>query len=339
MLVHDDKYSKAMSELLSDAQDVSMAVAFWGAGSETIFKNYKGKPPRIICNLALGGTNPKAIRELKKKWKGAEIRQLDNLHAKLVLTGSGMIVGSANISSNGLGLEDGETAGFRELGIVSKDAKQLEAAHTWFAKLWKASDEIEESHLIDAQRAWEERRSARPWKTRSRSLLDMPSSEFQQREIYFVIYRNLLSKSAENRLEEEKSKLANISHPQYGNTLDAYEGWRHDELPKDPDAVIIPIHWIADDKVKIFPVQHPCKGLGDGPRSPDEGDRVDFVTNEQGPGALRLPFSFPNNGKRWKMEILSWLKFLKKRARNSKEAPKFCIPVHEFLEWREKQPG
>ena len=136
MLIHDNQYLETLRNLLNEADEVSMAVAFWGEGSESIFKDYKGDPPRIICNLKLGGTNPKAIRKLKEKWENAKIRQHDDLHAKLVLTESQMIVGSANISSNGLGLEDGKEAGLRELGIRSRNARQLGAARKWFDQLW-----------------------------------------------------------------------------------------------------------------------------------------------------------------------------------------------------------
>lgn len=332
MLLYDDKYTATLRDLFRNAREVSMAIAFWGEGGNLIFDDCKKTPVRIICNLALGGTNPKVIQELKKR-KNTEVRQLDNLHAKLVLTDNHMIVGSANISSNGLGLEAGEAARFRELGLLSQDAKQLKSARDWFKDLWQASQEITESHLRNAQKTWESRRNARPWAagSGSRNLIDMPASELRKRKIYFAIFRAWLSEQAAARLEEENKKLANSSHPEHGKTLDAYEGW-DEKLPKDPDAVVIPIYWGKRGGIKIYPAQRPF------PELRDDRTSLDFTIKVKDTNTLGLPFSLPpGDDKGWQEEIRNWLEAIKNKGTNAERA---CKPVYEFLKWREEQlPG
>lgn len=55
MLLHDKSYLSAIHELLGKADSACVAVAFWGEGSESIFKKWQGKSLRILCNLSMGG--------------------------------------------------------------------------------------------------------------------------------------------------------------------------------------------------------------------------------------------------------------------------------------------
>ena len=79
---------------------VSCAVAFWGYGSESIFKDQNSQNVRVICNLRMGGTNPFAIIALQKK--GVAVRHLDALHAKVYIGNENAVITSANASKNGL---------------------------------------------------------------------------------------------------------------------------------------------------------------------------------------------------------------------------------------------
>ena len=348
MLIHDHQYLQKLRTLLKDAQEASVAVAFWGEGSESLFEGWNGKPLRILCNLELGGTNPRVIRDFMAL-KNAEIRQLDNLHAKLVLTDTAMIVGSANMSSNGLGLEAGEAKGFRELGILSQDAGQLMAARAWFEDLWEDSAPINESDLDKAQKAWEKRRNARPWTSDSGStnLLDHPApyEALQGREIYFVIWQKHLSPEASARLKKENESLKNENKKKAGSGaksddgLDAYEGWGYDELPKDPKAVIIPIYWGERGAINIDGAQRPYPERGDGPQCVGNGDRVDFTIKVKDTSTLGLPFSLPSNDERWHNKIRKWLKVMIDGSGSAGEPPKKCIPVSDFLDWHKHQDG
>ena len=330
MLIHDNQYLKALQKLLDEADEISMAVAFWGAGSTSIFEGHDGKPLRIICNLALGGTNPAVICELQDR-ENTEVRQLDNLHAKLVLTKKAMIVGSANISRNGLGSKD-KAAKLRELGIVSQDVEQLRAARALFDDLWKnESRKIYGPDLRAAQTAWEGRRDKRPYSVtpESGSLLDMPSSELKDRKIYFVIFRSWLSDEGEERRKEENNSLTDSDHPEHGGMLDAYEEWGDDEFPRDSDALIIPIYWGKRGKIEIYPAQRPL------PDRRDDGMSLDFTIEVKDDSRLKLPFSLLlSNDEEWQDEIRDWLESYE--ASETGEPPTFCKPVYEFLKWREK---
>ena len=132
---------------------IRAAVAFWGGGSENWVTS---SGARIICNLAMGGTNPKAIRKLRDR---CEVLQSDTLHAKVYVGSKEAIVTSANASANGLGLEGVEQSGWIEAGTTTSDVGQV---GDWFEKVWNDARVISDKDLADAEIAWAARRSARP---------------------------------------------------------------------------------------------------------------------------------------------------------------------------------
>lgn len=118
------------------------AVAFWGSGAEQLFLGPPDRDLRIICNLAMGGTNPYVIQRLLEA--GVEVRQCDALHAKVYIGTTDAVITSANASTNGLGL--GAEAGWIETGCIIP----AKAAVPWFEGLWDRSDEIEVPADINA---------------------------------------------------------------------------------------------------------------------------------------------------------------------------------------------
>ena len=144
----------AIEEVLAEPNG-SFAVAFWGAGAAGKLHQGGQGEFRAICNLASGGTNPFEIRKLNRK----NIRQSDTLHAKVYIGSQNVIVGSANISANGLGFEGIEQARWTEAGTLAHDTA---AALEWFDKLWNEAREIMESDLKEAEKVWNRRQKARP---------------------------------------------------------------------------------------------------------------------------------------------------------------------------------
>lgn len=140
----------AITDLLREP-GLRCAVAFWGEGSQ----NLVGAGAKIICNLKAGGTNPFALRRLAK----ADIRQSDRLHAKVYIGKTRAIIGSANASANGLGLEGAEQSAWIEAGIETAD---LGGVIRWFQSLWDDSSEISEADWRAAQEAWIFRQGAKP---------------------------------------------------------------------------------------------------------------------------------------------------------------------------------
>lgn len=127
MFISSSEYEKALRTVVEESSEISVAVAFWGQGAELLLR---AEPPRkmnLICNLRSGATNPETIAILCET-DGVNVRQHDRLHAKVILSQSSMLIGSANLSSNGINLEGEEINGWEEAGILSQDAAQISAA-------------------------------------------------------------------------------------------------------------------------------------------------------------------------------------------------------------------
>jgi hypothetical protein len=137
--------------------NVRCAVAFWGAGAEDLI----GDPATasIICNLSLGGTNPRVIRRLIAR--GAAVRQLGSLHAKVYFGAETAVVTSANASANGLALEGPEQAHWSEAGVEIAHEAAGDVGR-WFDDVWRQSVEISPEDLERAALLWRARRRRKP---------------------------------------------------------------------------------------------------------------------------------------------------------------------------------
>ncbi|MGT2505596.1 phospholipase D family protein [Cupriavidus basilensis] len=124
-----------------------IAVAFWGDSAQTVIA--EGRLYRIICNLTQGGTNPAVVKALRAM-PNVEIRHLSSLHAKVVIADKKAIVGSANFSTDGLGLDGVCESGWVEAAAVL-DAVAVE---DWFDIHWRAASEVSDEALANAERAW-----------------------------------------------------------------------------------------------------------------------------------------------------------------------------------------
>ena len=139
--------STAIRDILAE-DGFSCAVAFWGRGCETWVR---GKRGRVIANLSMGGTNPHALRSVT-----ADLRQLDDLHAKVFIGSRWAVVASANVSANGLGLEGSESSGWLEAGVKLPVSEELTG---WFKKTWERAGEITTRDWNDAIATWGKRRA------------------------------------------------------------------------------------------------------------------------------------------------------------------------------------
>lgn len=144
-----------LAAALRDATDARLAVAFWGEGAADALGIHGGNGfrLRIVCNLRSGGTNPGEIRTLRDR--GAEVRQLDDLHAKLGVIDDLSFLGSSNMSTNGLGAE-GREARWREANVLYDNARP--EILNMFDHFWQNAREIGEADLQAAAKAWAVRR-------------------------------------------------------------------------------------------------------------------------------------------------------------------------------------
>lgn len=154
-LLSGEKLREAIVRV-SGGGNVSCAVAFWGRGASNLIGPLQHRTVRLVCNLSTGGTNPDAIKELIDL--GAEVRQIDRLHAKVYIGDRRAVVTSANASINGLGLEGNDLAGWIETGVEVP----AEDALPWFDGIWTQGRPILDQDIIDARRNFRERAIMRP---------------------------------------------------------------------------------------------------------------------------------------------------------------------------------
>lgn len=101
--VNGHELSLQLAVALKNAKTVRLAVAFWGRGAADKLGLQDNSVVRtqVVCNLVSGGTNPNEIRTLLSR--GVDVKQLDDLHAKLGVIDDLSFLGSSNMSTNGLG--------------------------------------------------------------------------------------------------------------------------------------------------------------------------------------------------------------------------------------------
>lgn len=151
-LDHNKVRSAVQTVIAGD--DVRCAVAFWGDGALKALFGTKARASkaRIICDLSMGGTNPKELKLLGAP-RNARLKHLKGLHAKLYLSSVGMVVTSANASNQGMGFVVPAT--LTECGTLhGPDSAAFRKAAKWFETIWREADEVDPKSLAAARAAW-----------------------------------------------------------------------------------------------------------------------------------------------------------------------------------------
>jgi hypothetical protein len=260
MLLNKKNYLDSIENLIRNSTELSIAVAFWGVGAEELLSNKSPEKTRIICNLSMGGTNPEIIENLIKM--GFKVHQLNTLHAKIVISSNEVIIGSANISTNGLSLSADEISGWDEIGISSKDLNLIKQSHIVFSDLWEKSQEITNHDLNEAQRIWNKRRSQRPIKASEKSFFERDLTELKDRNIRILIWRNQATERANAEFKEYKQsdELKNLNTKK----IDFFQNL--DRLPKETS--IISVYFGRRGSIKVSASFRRCPELDftfDGP--------------------------------------------------------------------------
>lgn len=237
------EYLAAVRDAISSAKNIDAAVAFWGAGSEALFSE-SSVPVRIVCNLLSGGTNPSPIRSLRDI-DTVQIHHSSSLHAKVLLTDTVAIIGSANFSTNGLHYEGDELAGWLEAGILTDDRDVLEKVAGWFSTLWNSSFPIEESDLLAASTAWERSRTNRAAGPTTKSFDQLKKSDLLGRPVHLVLWRIKPSESGEQDfgIVQKEAAVNGLNTKE----LDFYEDWP--SLPTD--AYLIDVNIGPKGSIKV----------------------------------------------------------------------------------------
>ena len=169
MFLHEDHLTKAILHLLTTEPTLRIATAFIGTGASR-FIGSQCTDAKIVCNLSMGSTNPQEIVTLIQRFGKSNVRQVNNLHAKLYIGSEYAIVGSANMSHNGLGFQP---TALREAGYrFPLEPSNRHSSLDWFDQLWAEAREITEKDLKNAEEKWKRRDKNRDgeWNFDSRNI-------------------------------------------------------------------------------------------------------------------------------------------------------------------------
>lgn len=220
----------AIKHLLG-GNEVRCAVAFWGAGAEALLDRATGAQPRIICDVTLGGTSPKALRALGAPGND-HLRHIPSLHAKVYISDRGAIVGSANASRNGLGLD-----GFpvlMEAGVrLAPGSEAFHQAVSWFDTRWNASETVDAAALDLATKRFRPGRAPGSRPVRSGSLLDLIAADPDRFSDVSIVLAESSSTQAER---DQVRKAVRDANPEEIKAIDAlpnngmFIGWKQRDL-------------------------------------------------------------------------------------------------------------
>lgn len=133
-LLREYEVAAAFRKAMRASDQAIIAVPFWGNGAVKTLGLNVGAPVRIICNLDHPGCNPWVIEKLLDL--KIRVRTNRRLHAKIYATSDVAIVGSSNVSSNGLTAEGEEAKGWIEANVMSRDRNLVDAVGGLFETLW-----------------------------------------------------------------------------------------------------------------------------------------------------------------------------------------------------------
>lgn len=154
--VAEANLSEAIREVCK-GKDIKIACAFWGLGAARALGLKGKKNAQIICDVSMGGTNPKELRELGAP-DNPNLKVMPGLHAKVYLSSRGGVVCSANASNNGVGFLDNGGA-LTEAGIrVAHASPEWKSAEKWFVGTFRSSKQVSDCELTLAEDFWSRRR-------------------------------------------------------------------------------------------------------------------------------------------------------------------------------------
>ena len=226
------------------------AVAFWGNGAESLFGTANAQP-RIFCDITMGGTSAGALRALGAP-HNENLRHVRGLHSKVYLSERGAVIGSANASQNGIGLE--RPALLTESGVsIPANCDAFEDAAIWFETLLARSEPVDDAALKLAEKCFRPTRSALPRVLRNGSLLDLVAADPNRFSDIGFVFASTASTS-EDRRGARQSLLA--SRPQDAKAISAlpehgmFIGWKERDLNRWPRTFIE--FWMPGDNLRVF---------------------------------------------------------------------------------------
>ncbi|MFZ4410866.1 MAG: hypothetical protein ACOYOH_26220 [Paracraurococcus sp.] len=288
-ILREYELAKTFRSAAKKSAKMMIAVPYWGKGAVATLGLVESAPARIICNLSHPGCNPEVIQELRDL--KITVRSHPRLHAKIYATANLAILGSSNVSTNGLTEEGVASRGWIEANACSDNPTFVEDVHALFEQIWldpetKKISKTDITAAIEARKNWPlGARAPLPGKTLLAACRARPA-DF--RSVYVATYSEDLGPNGKRVLSNVKKQA---QPPKPG--LDATDfrkawGYQFGELPEGA--------WLID--VSCKKPGHPSYGgcaKVTGLRLPvlDETDltiAIPGVVVMQGSG-IRLPIS------------------------------------------------
>jgi hypothetical protein len=221
-------------KIAKGCKDLRVAVAFWGVGGAKTLALKGARSGRVICNLESGACNPKEIRSLRRASKKFKVKTHPQLHAKIYWSPQAAVIGSSNVSANGLVVGSDDAMGWREANLWFDQKDLLRDVGNRFNGLWKEAKPISDQGLKDAELRWKERaRTTKVLSIKSKSLLKAFAEDpaaFRDQTIFLAMYDEDISREAAAAERKWKSLKSTERFADglvvKSSGMAAYEDWR-----------------------------------------------------------------------------------------------------------------
>lgn len=245
-LLREHEVAAAFRAAHKKATKAVVAVPFWGKGGVSALGLVKGRPVRIVCNLDHPGCNPDAIDEIREL--GIKVRTHPRLNAKIYGTERVAIVGSSNVSTNGLTVEGAASKGWLEANVCSDDPALVADVLALFESIWDDPDSkrVRKADIEAARKVrqnWPVPIAPSGKKTLLAACRENPD-DF--RSVYIAVYGTQLGKNGKRVLQSlRKGALAPKSGLSASDFRKAW-GYQFDRIPED--AWLLDLNCIRPDK-------------------------------------------------------------------------------------------
>lgn len=234
-LMRESQVAGKFKKLVASGTEAVIAVPFWGKGAATLLGLRKGMQLRVVCNLDHPGCNPDAIAEIRKL--GIQVKTHPRLHAKIYATSAGAIVGSSNVSSNGLSVEGAAARGWIEANTFCDNAQFVSEVLKLFKEvLWESPD----SRRVTAKDLEEARRRRTLLPPQSYSFLKSRTLLAAYREhpanfgsVYVAAYTENLSKVGLAKLRAVRDEAVGETKNSTAGDFKNAQGYEIEGIPED----------------------------------------------------------------------------------------------------------
>lgn len=234
--------------------DARCAVAFLGKGAADFLGGANGGvTPKIICDISMGCTSPHELEALGAP-HALSLKHVKGLHAKVYISNRGLIVGSANLSDNGIGFVVEHEALLSEAGVFHPPETSVwREASDWFDKLYRGAEPMSAGALESAKASWRVGQRGEGRKLRAGSLLDLVRAQPQHFANVGFVFTGVASTEEERRaarkaaaegLEEEGAAFASWA------AGDIFCGWGEGDLAQWPSLFFE--FWIPKSRLSVF---------------------------------------------------------------------------------------